>query len=422
MTIEITKAPYGGTVAAVPSKSHAHRLLICAALADVDTYITCGAESDDIDITSGCLKNLGARLDRDASGFTVKPIAYPMPDGTIKLDCGESGSTLRFMLPVCCALGASAEFIMRGRLPRRPMEPLLGQLAAHGCEIARDADGNLKCSGGLTGGVYEIPGDISSQFISGLLLSLPLINDNSEISVTGKTESGPYIEMTMDALRIFGINIDRANDVYKISGGRRYRSPGVVNVEGDWSNAAFWLCAGAIGGGGITCTGLNLDSGQGDRAVTRLLEEFGANVVFGEHSVTVTPGKLQGIAIDAGDTPDLVPALSAVAAVADGETTIYNAGRLRIKESDRLRAVSETLRTLGADINETRDSLLIKGKGALRGGTVSSFADHRIAMMAAITSIVCENPVIITDAGAVNKSYPGFFTDFEKLGGKTSEI
>ena len=417
MDVKITKPLGGGRVRAIPSKSFAHRLLICSALADFDTYIECGETSDDIDATVECLESLGACIRYDGTGFEVSPVPLALSDEKIMQNCGESGSTLRFMLPVCCALGVPAEFVMRGRLPERPMSPLLEQLASHGCVTSKSA-GSLHCRGMLKSGAYELPGNISSQFISGLLFALPLLYGNSVIGVEGRESSMPYINMTLDALGSFGIRIEREYGSYRINGGQQYSTPGTVGVEGDWSNAAFWLCAGAIGAGGVTCTGLNLDSYQGDKDIAQLLERFGADLVYGNDSVTVTPAKLHGIRIDAGDTPDLVPALSIAAAVAEGETVIYNAGRLKIKESDRLTAVMETLRGLGADITVTPDGLKIRGKNALNGGAVASFGDHRIAMMAAIASTVCKNPVTICNAGAVTKSYPGFFRDFESLGGR----
>jgi len=463
VNIVIQKPASGGKVKAIASKSQAHRMLICASLADKDTYIECGETSDDIEATVKCLENLGARILRDGSGFNVGPIAFPISkNDAITQHCGESGSTLRFMLPVCCALGVHANFFMNGRLSERPMTPLLDELTAHGCKIAKGDDDDagqlvedvpaqrccgdrmspgcdegappqsdscdvLRCQGKLSDGVYELPGNVSSQFVSGLFFALSLLDDDSVVSVVGRVESRPYIAMTLDALNTFGVSISRftANPdkgaAYRIRGAQRYRSPGTVRIEGDWSNAAFWLCAGAIGGDGVTCTGLNLGSTQGDMSIMRLLERFGARVAYEGGSVTVSPSKLRGIQIDAIDTPDLVPALSVVASVAEGETTIYNAGRLRSKESDRLQAVTQALEILGADIKETQDGLTIKGKSRLRGGTVSSCGDHRIAMMAAIASIVCENTVTINDANAVNKSYPGFFRDFEALGGRICE-
>jgi len=402
LNITINKAIVGGTVKSIASKSQAHRLLICAALADSETVVSYAETSDDIEATAHCL----AAIRRGDSDLNVR----------------ESGSTLRFMLPVCCALGIDATFHMSGRLPERPMTPLLDALREHGCTFSGVGSDCLKSSGQLSSGTFNLPGNISSQFISGLLLALPLLDGDSRINVEGREESGSYINMTIDALNIFGIEIGRGDGSYQVKS-QQYQSPGKVIVEGDWSNAAFWLCAGAIGMGAVTCTNLNLNSSQGDMAVTRLLEAFGAEVTYGRDSVTVMPSreKLRGIRIDAEDTPDLVPVIAAVAAVAAGETVIYNAARLRIKESDRLRAVSETLSTLGADITETPDGLLIKGMESLKGGVVSSFGDHRIAMTAAVASCVCKEPVTINGAEAVDKSYPGFFRDFESLGGQVTE-
>jgi len=381
--------------------------------------VRCGETSDDIDATAACLTALGAEVSYNwGEGFSVKPLK---PRGQAILDCGESGSTLRFMLPICCALGVSAEFHMRGRLPSRPMSPLLEELTAHGCTFDGVGGSPLKTSGKLRGGEFNLPGNVTSQFISGLLFALPLLDCDSRINVAGRLESEPYIDMTLDALRVFGIKVESEDGYYVVRGGQKYRSPGTVHVEGDWSNAAFWLCAGAIGKGGMTCTGLNFSSKQGDMAILNLLKRFGAEVTCSDNTVTVKPADLCGIRIDASDTPDLVPILSVVASVAHGETVIYNAERLRIKESDRLRTVTETLRALGADIAQTPDGLTINGKKALHGGTVSSFGDHRIAMTAAVASRVCEGPVIIDGAEAVDKSYPGFWEDFSALGGVLTE-
>jgi len=423
VNIKIVKPPDGGEVKAVASKSQTHRLLICSALADKKTYIECTERSDDIDATVNCLESLGARIDYDGTGFKVLPVGFPVPADLVTQVCGESGATLRFMLPVCCAMGVPADFLMLGQLRKRPTSPLLEQLVANGCVISM-YKGSLRSSGRLCSGEYFLQGNISSQFISGLLLALPLLEGDSVISVEGVVESMPYVTMTLDILKAFGIRIHPRGQrggrgaVYLIDGSQRYRTPGTYRVEGDWSNAAPWLCAGAIRGSGVTCTDLNLGSSQGDMAITRLLERFGAVVSYEGDRVTVCPAKLRGIEIDASDTPDLVPFLAVVASVAKGETVINNAGRLRLKESDRLRAITDTLQSLGADITERKDSLVVRGVRSLTGGVVPSYSDHRMIMMAAIASIVCESPVTINLAEAVSKSYPGFFEDFAKLGGK----
>jgi len=423
LDIRIEKPPEGGEVRAAASESQAHRLLICAALADKKTRIECAERSDDVDATVSCLESLGARIGHDGAGFEVLPAGAQAPAGPIAQVCGESGATLRFMLPVCCALGIPADFLMLGQLRKRPKSPLLEQLVANGCGITMQK-GRLSCSGKLSSGEYFLQGYISSQFISGLLLALPLLEGSSVISVEGVVESMPYVTMTLDILKAFGIRVHLRGlrggrgAVYLIDGPQRFLTPGSLGVEGDWSNAAPWLSAGAIRGSGVTCTGLNLGSSQGEMAITRLLERFGAKVAYEGDKVTVFPAKLRGIEIDASDTPDLVPFLAVVAAVAKGETVIKNAGRLRHKESDRLRAVTETLRTLGADITERQDGLVIRGVNALTGGSVTSFSDHRIVMMAAIASAMCDGPVTITVADAVSKIYPAFFDDFARLGGR----
>ena len=384
----ITPMPLSGTIAAIPSKSMAHRLYICAALADTPTEIACHGTSKDIQATRACL----AALERGG----------PLP-------CGESGSTLRFLLPVAAALGRETEFRMEGRLPQRPLSPLDEQLTAHGAVLTRPAPDVLHCAGQLTPGDYTLPGNVSSQYISGLLFALPLLNAPSTLTVTGQIESAPYIEMTLDALRQFGVDVRVDHQTYFIPNGG-YRSPGRAAVEGDWSNAAFWLCAGAIGRP-VTVTGLNPASLQGDRAVLEMLRRFGANV----DGTTVSPGPLRAIEIDAGPIPDLIPVLSVVAAAASGTTRVYHAERLRLKESDRIASVLQMLRGLGAAAEETADGLLIHGGKHLPGGTVDSCSDHRIAMAAAIGSVLCDAPVTVTGAEAVEKSYPGFWDDFRKL-------
>jgi len=450
MDIRITKPITGGTVRAIASKSEAHRILICAALAENVSFIHCTETSEDIDATAACLSALGARIERIQTGFHVTPILTPSSPAT--LNCGESGSTQRFLLPVVGALGVSSSFQMAGRLPSRPLTGLYEEMVAHGCKLSAEGINPLTLEGKLTSGIYTIPGDISSQFISGLLLALPLLKGDSEIRVIGTLESRPYVDITLDTLRIFGINIEEREtqsadtgeeNSFFIQGGQIYKSPKEVTVGSDWSNAALWLSAGAIIKTGITCTNLNLQSKQGDKRILDFLRQFGADVTLSsgttdcktnvsdgdfivglcEGSCEVSPATLRGIEIDASDTPDLVPILAAVASVSKGKTTIRNAERLRIKESDRLSTVTETLTTLGADITETADGLIIVGKERLKGGEVSAHGDHRIAMTAAVISAACENDVIIHNAEAVNKSYPAFFDDFrDKLGGEWDEV
>ena len=416
MDVRITKPIQGGTVKAIASKSEAHRLLIGAALSDSETSIKCSTRSQDIDATARCLEALGATIRYEQCEYTVTPINKCESDRHIVLDCGESGSTLRFLLPVCGALGLHGAFHMGGRLPARPLSPLYEAMVSHGCVLSEQGRSPLFCEGRLKNGTYAVPGGISSQYISGLLFALPLLAGDSTIQA-GALESRPYVDMTLDALRFFGIAVDEEGENFIIKGGQKFNSPKTATVEGDWSNAAFWLAAGAIGQKEITCTGLNLNSRQGDRAVIDMLGRFGAKIATHDNTATIYPQNLRGIEIDAGDTPDLAPVLAAVAAVAEGKTVIGNAGRLRTKESDRLHTVTAALSALGADIAETDDGLVIVGKKTLAGGETKSFGDHRIAMTAAVLSGACTGDVLIKNADAVNKSYPGFFGDFAELGG-----
>ena len=392
MIKHITPNPIRGTIPAIASKSMAHRLMICAALAKTPTEVICSTTSKDIEATRNCLA--------------------AMNEGKSPLPCGESGSTLRFLLPVVAALGLETAFYMEGRLPDRPLAPLDEELRKHGAVLRKDG-ATLHVSGQLTAGDYTLPGNVSSQYISGLLFALPLLDGPSTLTVTGKVESEPYIHMTLDALRQFGIHITIDENVYRIPA-CTYKSPGRVYVEGDWSNAAFWLCAGAVSGP-VTVTGLDAGSLQGDKAVFELLKQFGANCEQTDAAFTVSPAPLHGIEIDAAAIPDLVPILSVVAAKAEGTTRIYHAERLRLKESDRIETVCRLLRELGGVVEETPDGLLIHGGTPLQGGTADSCNDHRIAMAAAIASSICQGPVTILGAEAVNKSYPHFWDDHAQL-------
>ena len=410
MELTLSPRPIGGTVASIASKSQAHRLLICAALAWQSTKIICAESSADIDATIRCLAALGADFSRRDGTITVYPME--LPRGDRELDCGESGSTLRFLLPVVGALGVGATFRLHGRLAERPLSPLWEEMERHGCRLSRPTPDTLRCEGRLSGGTYQIAGDISSQFISGLLFALPLTGEESDIMLTSKAESAGYIALTVHALRQFGISAEQTASGWHIPSGSFYASCGKAAVEGDWSNAAFWLCAGAISRP-VTVTGLNPDSLQADREITEILRRFGAEVRSDESGVHVAPSALHAIEIDARNIPDLVPPIAAVAAVARGTTTIFGAERLRIKESDRLKSVADALRAVGGQVEITPDGLHITGC-SLHGGTIDSSNDHRIAMLAGILSSVCSQPITLTGAEAVRKSYPSFWEELKK--------
>ena len=402
-------------VRAISSKSEAHRALICAALADGNTKIICTDTNADIDATASCLNALGASVRRTSDGFEVKPITAVSKNA--ELDCNESGSTLRFMLPLCAALGADCSFIMRGRLASRPLSPLYELLESNGATLSAQGVSPLNISGKLSSGNYSVAANISSQYISGLLFALSLADGDSSLALEGKIESAPYIFMTLNTLLAFGaiVRFDSEKNIFYIKGRSKLSSPEIFTVGGDWSNAAFYLCAGAIGKNPVTLANLDQKSAQGDRAALEVLKKMGAEIHLSDNEVTVFPSKLHGREIDAADIPDLVPILSVAASVADGETRIYNASRLRLKESDRIESVCALLSRLGADMRETEDGMIICGKQTLHGGEIDSFNDHRIAMSAAIASLVCENAVKISRFEAINKSYPSFLDGFDKI-------
>ena len=391
MDITITPGKLSGTITAIPSKSQAHRLLICAAFANNETTLICPDTNRDIEATVDCLNALGANIVRTADGYSVDPVSH-IPD-TATLNCCESGSTLRFMLPIVGALGVDATFQMAGRLPQRPLSPLWEEMERMGCTLTRPTADTLRCQGKLKSGEYTIDGGVSSQYITGLLFALSLMG-GGKLNITGKIESLPYIEMTQKAMSIFGV---RTND-YIVAPGQSFHTPGIWTVEGDWSNGAFFLAAQALGNP-LNVQNLNPDSPQGDRASASLLKQLNENIV-----------------IDASDIPDLVPILSIVAGAKNG-AIFKNIQRLRIKESDRVASTIAMLEALGGRATSTEDTLTVYGTG-YRGSIVDAQNDHRIAMSAAIAATVCTEPVTILGAEAVKKSYPKFWDEYARLGGK----
>lgn len=399
MKLRLIPAKLRGTVPAIPSKSIAHRLLICAALGDAPTELLCAGTSQDIRATVRCLSALGADIRPTEDGLLVCPrMGRPFPD----LYCGESGSTLRFLLPVAAALGAEGLFHLEGRLGQRPLSPLEEELTAHGISTSRPDNDLLMLSGKLLPGAYQLPGNVSSQFISGLLLALPLLEAESSLTVTGPLESVPYVLLTLQALETFGIPISWRGNQFLLSPAR-YRSPGTLQVEGDWSNAAFWYGANALGSR-ITVTGLEENSLQGDRSIVTLLQELGH-----DHN------------LDVSQTPDLFPILAVTATAANGPTHFVGGARLRLKESDRLQTVARMLIALGGDVKQSPEGMTVR-PASLTGGTVDACRDHRIAMAAAVAATCCSGPVTLLGAQATDKSYPGFWNDYAALGGQIEEV
>lgn len=415
MDVSASASTLRGSIRAVPSKSMGHRSLICAALSGGGTVSNLFFSAD-IQATVDALSAMGFLLRQTESTVTAAGFIPPVRPA---IDCNESGSTLRFLLPVAAALGISAVFTGRGRLPSRPIGVLTKELSRHGVSCSGGTL-PLTLSGRLQPGRYCLPGNVSSQYISGLLFALPLLSGDSVIEITTPLESKPYLDLTIQALSEYGIHIEETPHGYAVPGGQRYL-PRDCAVEGDYSNAAFFACGGALTGRVLT-EGLAARSLQGDKNIFPLLSRMGAYVRREGEAVFVCARKMYGITIDASQIPDLVPILAVTAALCEGRTVINNAGRLRLKESDRLAAVSDCLRRLGGKVEEGPDSLAITGQPSLAGGEVDGYNDHRIVMAMAVAALRCKRPVTIRGAQAVEKSYGSFWSDYQSLGGNCHVI
>jgi len=404
MNVTIQPTLLKGSIVPPPSKSQAHRAVIAAALAGGVSTLSNVARSQDIQATLGCMAVLGA-CGESVSEDTVRlhGVGTCISRGARmpRFDCGESGSTLRFLIPVALAVAGGGHFTGHGRLMERPQKPYFDLFDEKGI-FYEQKGGVLTVRGRLKPGVYKLPGNVSSQFITGLLYALPLLDADSEIVLTTPLESQGYVDMTLEVLEQFGITVRREEKRFVVPGMQQYRSRD-MSIEADWSQAAFWYAAAALGGE-VDIQGMNALSAQGDMVVV-------------PHYLKLTaPGDVE---LDVSQCPDLVPALAAMAAVRQGTTYIVNAARLRIKESDRLAAVTQVLDQMGADVTEQAEGLTIVGRDSLAGGvSVDSHNDHRIAMMAAVAATRCERSVTVLDAQCVAKSYPNFWEDYEALGGR----
>ena len=421
-TLRIIPHSLTGTVQIPSSKSMGHRALICAALAPGESRVEQVSLSKDILKTCDCLRKLGAEIamEETADGratFTVRG-GFPHQTGSL-LDCGESGSTLRFLIPLAALTGQKFTLTGGGKLGSRPLAPYEAIFREQGLVFQRgSADGNfpLTVQGPLHAGTFTLPGNVSSQFISGLLFALPLLDGDSTLTITGKLESRSYIALTLSALKQCGIVIEHTDfREYRIAGKQTYR-PVNGPVEGDYSQAAFWLTAGMLGRT-LQIKGMDPHSLQGDKAIIPILQKMGGQVVFTGDTLVSRPAISQGTVIDAADCPDIIPVLTVAAALSQGHTEIIHAERLRIKECDRLDAMTTELNKLGAKITQRPDGLSIDGVEELDGGTVDCWNDHRIAMSLAIATILCRKPVTLVGTECVQKSYPEFWRDFAALGG-----
>lgn len=418
--IRITPSSLKGDIRIPPSKSLAHRAVICAGLSEGISNIYNIIFSEDIKATTMGMESFGIGVNRKDESINIKGKSKLSLVNSI-INCKESGSTLRFLIPLALLTGEEISFEGRGKLVSRPLDVYYEIFKNQNIHYENN-NGQLplKVKGSLKPGTFYVKGNVSSQFVTGLMFALPLLEGDSKIIVTTELESKGYVDLTIDCMDKFGVKIE--NKDYKefyIKGNQKYINRD-YRVEGDFSQAAFWIVAGILGTN-VKCKDLNLNSLQGDKIILDIVKEMGANIKISEDTIEACESQTKGIVIDASECPDLVPILSVLGALSEGTTKIINAERVRIKECDRLKAMQTELTKVGADIEETEDGLIIKGKRSLKGGTVDSWNDHRIAMAMAVASIKCEEPIIITNSNAVTKSYPEFWKDFKMLGGNIDE-
>ena len=421
MNLVVAPKKLSGTLVVPSSKSAGHRDLICAALADGKSLVKNITPSEDLEATCRVLQKFGATVETVAHEDGRRTVAVTgglsSQTSPLKVDCGESGSTVRFLIPVGLLTGREITYTGRGRLPERPLDPFLKIFDEKHIDYKK---GNqslpLTISGQLKGGTYELPGNVSSQFFTGLLMTLPLLRDDSVIRSTTVVESESYINITLDCLRRHGIYVEKERDgLYLIRGRQAYRK-GEYTVEGDFSQAAFWLVGGIIGQA-LELTGLSGNSTQGDREIVSFIESMRGRIERSGSVLRAVPSRTTGLTIDVKDCPDLVPALAVLGTFSQGVTRIVNGARVRLKECDRLHAMAEVLNALGGKVQETKDGLIIEGVSSLTGGRVRAWNDHRIAMALAMASQRCTGKLTIEGAECVRKSYPSFWQDFAHVGG-----
>ena len=412
--VNVEPSQLNGTVAIPPSKSDVHRAIICGALSRGKCVISPVDLSEDIKATIGCVETLGAKVNISEGVLTIDG-SEMFKGNNYQIFCNESGSLLRFIIPVVSAVGISATFTGAGRLPERPIGIYLDCLPKAGVKCTTKSGLPLTVEGQLQPGEFEIPGNVSSQFITGLLFALPLLKEDSKIILTSPLESVAYVDITINVMKKFGVIIETTDYGYFVKGNQKY-IPQNYTTEGDWSNAAFFMTAAAIKGD-ITVTGVDKNSAQGDKEIAEILKRFGAKVEFTDNGVRVQKGDLKATDIDARQIPDLVPILAVCATFAEGTTHITGAERLRIKESDRLSAIANAINQLGGNVIEKPDGLVITGVKSLKGGTVQGVNDHRIVMAMSVATLMATDTVTITDMESIKKSFPNYFEEYNRLGG-----
>ncbi|MEJ6465702.1 3-phosphoshikimate 1-carboxyvinyltransferase [Fusobacterium ulcerans] len=417
MKAKIYPSKCSGQIVIPPSKSMGHRAIICASMAPGRSIIKNTAYSDDIKTTIEGMRKLGAVIEENGSTLIIDGIKDITKISDETINCNESGSTLRFFIPIFSLTGKKITFLGKNRLLKRPQKIYEDIFKEQKLHYYHD-ESKMEIEGKLKAGTYEIDGNISSQFISGLLFTLPLLEGDSEIKIRPPFESASYIDLTLEMLKRFGIEIFQKDELtFKIRGNQKY-SPCDYTIEGDFSQLGFFAVLGAVNND-LKCLGLNHDSKQGDKAVIEILRSSGVNIENIEGGYFIHKSTPKGCEIDLADCPDLGPILNVLGMYGDGDFRIYNAGRLRYKESDRIAAMEEELLKLGVSIKTTEDEIFISGKEIYAGGIeVSGHKDHRIVMSMAVAATLMNKPVIIDGAEAVEKSYPDFFEDIEKIGVK----
>lgn len=418
MNVKIKPNEIKGKMKSIPSKSLLHRAIILSGIAKDREIILkqVNTISEDIEATLTCIEKLGAKTKVEGDSIRITSLGN-IKKSKVELHCKESGTTLRLLLPLVSTFSKEATVDCSEGLRKRPIRELIETLEESGLYF-KEKGFPINISGNVTTDFFKISGDISSQYVSGLLLLSSLLDQRSSIYLTTKLESRAYVNITIKVLRDFGIIVNELEEgVFEIYGGRdKILPPKEYQIEGDWSNAAFFLVGGCLGDS-IKMSGLNLESSQGDKKIVQILKKAGAILTCSDDFISSNRSHLNSFEVDFSETPDLFPILSVVAALSKGQSILKGGERLKLKESNRIESTFQMLKSLGADVKKREDGLIIQGKEILDGGIVNSFNDHRIVMSVTMASIRCKEPVSIVNAGAVKKSYPNFFEDFKKVGG-----
>ena len=419
---QVSNMPLRGTIPSIPAKAHAHRALIAAALATSPSTIVISHSSKDIDATMDSLRTLGATITYDNGVAHITPGPTPTIGQVLP---HESGTTLRLLLPVSASICNTVKVDAKGRLPERPLEPLLSEMKDHGVSFSQDTP-PFTMTGRLQGGTFSMTGTVSSQFFSGLLLAAPQLG-HTTVNCTSSLQSKDYVTLTIETMKDFGVHVtegitEDGHPSFTIEENQHFHGNEQYPVEGDWSNGAIWLVAAAMTGQSISVTGLRPDSVQADKRILSILERAGVTCAWSGTIVTVTGKAHQPIHVNLEQIPDLLPILSSLACSIEGESAFINGARLRLKESDRLQAVAQLVRDSGGTVRMEGDNLYITGTGTLTGGTVDCVNDHRLVMAGALNALIATSPMILKDSEAISKSYPHFFTDWKLLGGETHSI